>query len=65
MLRCNKNQYYLIFKCSLIDSIMYFAISYFHSQYKPRINPIKNNVIYLAVVGIPVEETNGFSANAM
>jgi hypothetical protein len=51
-----------MFKCSLIDSIMYFAISYFHSQYKPRINPIKNNVIYLAVVGIPVEVVKGDSA---
>ena len=36
-----------------------------HSTYKPTDNPIKNNVIYLAVVGIPPDDTKGFSANAM
>jgi hypothetical protein len=32
-------QDYLMFKCSLTDSIMYLAISHFHSAYKPSINP--------------------------
>jgi inhibitor of KinA sporulation pathway (predicted exonuclease) len=39
MLRCNKNQDYLMFKCSLTDSITYLAIDHFHSAYKPSINP--------------------------
>jgi len=45
MLRCNKNQDYLMFKCSLTDSIMYFAISNFHSQYKPRTTPKRKYII--------------------
>jgi hypothetical protein len=30
---------YLMFRCSLTDSIMYLAIDHFHSAYKPIINP--------------------------
>jgi hypothetical protein len=43
MLRCNKNQDY--FKCSLIDSIIYLAISNFHSKYNPKIVPKRNQII--------------------
>jgi len=42
-----KLQDYLIFKCSLTDSIIYLAISNFHSKYKPRIIPKINIIIVL------------------
>jgi len=46
MLRCNKNQDYLMFKCILIDSIKsLIATSYFQPKKTPIIKPIINVII--------------------
>jgi len=40
MLRCNKNQDYLMFKCILIDSMKsLIANSYFQPKNTPKITP--------------------------
>jgi hypothetical protein len=46
MLRCNKNQDYLMFKCILIDSInSLIATSYFQPRNTPIIKPSINVII--------------------
>jgi hypothetical protein len=46
MLRCNKNQGYLILRCILIDSIKsLIANSYFQPKNIPKIVPKRNQII--------------------
>jgi hypothetical protein len=46
MLRCNKNQDYLILRCILIDSMKsLIANSYFQPRNTPIIKPIINVII--------------------
>jgi hypothetical protein len=48
MLRCNKNQDYLMFKCILIDSMKsLIANSYFQPRYMPIIKEINTKVIII------------------
>jgi hypothetical protein len=46
MLRCNKNQDYLMFKCILIDSMKSLIdVSYFQPKNNPKIVPKRNQII--------------------
>jgi hypothetical protein len=46
MLRCNKNQDYLILRCILIDSMKsLIANSYFQPKNIPKIIPKRNQII--------------------
>jgi hypothetical protein len=57
MLRCNKNQDYLIFKWVFIDSIISLIVSsYFQPKNTPKQTPSVNSIIFFPLFNVFLQQ---------